>query len=447
MASLRGRLNSGILIVATVLFIALLLLESFFIQRITQFHISTRLEHDTETLLLAVQADSGKDENQLLSLNNDKLHPIYLRPFSGHYFLIKTETQRIRSRSLWDEDMSLPGNLETLPALITLQGPKQESLLVYIDQFSVQGKPVTIATAESLAMITPMIREAQYWSALAAGVLVLVFVTLQYHWVKTSLTPLETLKQQLQSLQQGKLQQLSEPKRFTELKPLIIELNEIITALELRIKRSREATGNLTHALKTPIATLQQLCESYAEDNPELTQAISTQLQVIKQRLESELKRARIAGSKGPRTTLNIRDEIIELVSVLKRIHNEKNLSININIKTDLGYPCDRQDFLELTGNLLDNAFKWAEQQVSVTVLSDTGYLELIVEDDGPGCPPSALSQLAERGKRLDERLPGHGLGLSIANDIVKQYHGALSFSLNPEGGLKVQATLRHAPK
>jgi signal transduction histidine kinase len=100
---------------------------------------------------------------------------------------------------------------------------------------------------------------------------------------------------------------------------------------------------------------------------------------------------------------------------------------------------------LELFGNLLDNACKWARTRVRVMVVPgpDTARLTFSVEDDGPGVPPELLDCLGTAGLRVDESRPGHGLGLAIVGDIVAQYSGTVRFERGRVlGGLRVDVEL-----
>ncbi|MFN9173304.1 MAG: ATP-binding protein, partial [Synechocystis sp.] len=96
----------------------------------------------------------------------------------------------------------------------------------------------------------------------------------------------------------------------------------------------------------------------------------------------------------------------------------------------------DREDFLEVLGNLVDNACKWARGHIQITVTFDNG-LVMIVADDGPGCPEQEIPFLPQRGFRVDQHVSGHGLGLAIIQDIVEFYNGNLIISRSPDlGGL-----------
>jgi K+-sensing histidine kinase KdpD len=95
----------------------------------------------------------------------------------------------------------------------------------------------------------------------------------------------------------------------------------------------------------------------------------------------------------------------------------------------------------------LDNACKWAHHQVRVTIQGQSG-LDVVVEDDDPGCPSAVLRQLAERGVRIDESTPGYGLGLAIVKDIVEQYSADISFGRSRQlSGFEICVTLANAGK
>lgn len=79
------------------------------------------------------------------------------------------------------------------------------------------------------------------------------------------------------------------------------------------------------------------------------------------------------------------------------------------------------------------------------TLTGNPDGLSIDIEDDGPGIEDPEVAQLSRRGVRLDESTPGHGLGLSIANEIVDHYGGQMRFLRSADlGGLKVALRLPH---
>ena len=91
----------------------------------------------------------------------------------------------------------------------------------------------------------------------------------------------------------------------------------------------------------------------------------------------------------------------------------------------------------------MDNACKWAEGEVTVTVaLGKPGRLLVVVSDSGPGLNDDQKQRVIERGERLDQSKPGSGLGLGIVKEIASLYGGKLELNRAPAGGLSVALDL-----
>ena len=176
--------------------------------------------------------------------------------------------------------------------------------------------------------------------------------------------------------------------------------------------------------------------------HPSVKERLVRQVDTIRVLMERELKRARLAGGGVWGRSFDPATEIPPLLDALKSIYRDKRLEIDSRIPAGMLFPVDRQDMLELLGNLLDNACKWAHRCVLLTVEQASG-LSMVVEDDGPGCPAEELEQLAQRGVRIDESASGHGLGLAIVRDVVENYGGSLRFGRSAElGGFMVRVWL-----
>ena len=119
---------------------------------------------------------------------------------------------------------------------------------------------------------------------------------------------------------------------------------------------------------------------------------------------------------------------------------------IHVDVPEGILFRGDTGDFLELAGNLLDNACKWCKSKVSlqIKVLGDaeSGAMRLTVDDDGPGIPEEAREQLLERGMRLDEKAPGHGIGLAVVKDIAASYGGDVRIAESEMGGARISVTV-----
>ena len=130
--------------------------------------------------------------------------------------------------------------------------------------------------------------------------------------------------------------------------------------------------------------------------------------------------------------------------SLLERVFQDKNLTIDWRAPEELEFRGERQDLQEVAGNILENACKWCRARVraSAEPAPGTGTFQLIVEDDGPGLPEDRREEVLKRGARLDESAPGSGLGLSIVEELARAYGGRVELGRSALGGLKVEVWL-----
>lgn len=439
MRSLQARLAIGLMVSLVMLFTLEWLIVRMSIQTLTDEYVASRLEHATTSLMALLTFDTG--DRPVLDVSH--LGPLYRRPFSGHYFYLRTSSGHImRSRSLWDNDLEIPSLSTGATARVHTVGPKGQQLLVLVSSFRKQGHTVTVAVAEDLAPLGQELWKFEARYILASIAILALLITIQVLIVRFGLLPLSRVCQDITRLEQGKIDQLGEAVP-TEVRPLVIEMNRLLRVLDQRLKRSRNALGNLAHALKTPLTLVMQLAERKdMQAVPEVRKQLIEHTTVLRQRLERELRRARLADAATYRRRLRLAEEIPHLVSVLQNIYREKRLDIECRVPPQAVFVGDREDFLELLGNLLDNACQWAHQKVILT-LQELSDLTMVIEDDGPGCPPEVLKQLAHRGVRVDENTPGHGLGLAIVKDVVDQYGGDIRFGHSHQlGGFQVCVTL-----
>nr|WP_301299854.1 sensor histidine kinase [Pseudomonas laurylsulfativorans] len=395
-----------------------------------QRYLEAGLRNDSENLLAAlVRGPQG------LQLDERRLSPAYQRPFSGHYFRIDFTDGHWRSRSLWDQELPTldrPGLHDNLQL-----GPEGQQLLMLRTDYRRLGLPISISVAEDYTPIRESFRRMQQLG-LGLGVAgLLLILLLQRITVRRALRPLEKTREQIAQLQQGQRSQLDD-RVPVELEPLVAQINHLLAHTEDSLKRSRNALGNLGHALKTPLAVLLSLASSEQLDaHPQLRKVLKEQLQQVEQRLNRELNRARLSGDALPGALFDCDAELPGLLATLNMIHGE-HLALSYRAPAGLQLPWDREDLLELLGNLLDNACKWADAEVRVSVAENAQGFELSVEDDGPGIPEERRDQVFSRGTRLDEQTEGHGLGLGIVRDIVDSWGGQLVLLDSEWGGLKV---------
>ncbi len=430
MRSLSARLALSLVLSLATFFVIQSILVNIESRRMAEEVIVSRLEHDMEEILAALSVHGGG-----FSIDMRRVPTIYRRPFSGHYFQLRIGTGKpVRSRSLWDE------HLEVGKAGITsgLEGPMGQSLLVLSRSFVVHGRQVLLSVAEDISRQRVLARLFQRRLLLLSLVALLLLLGVQIWVVRRSLRPLAGLKGELRRLERGEIRALQQQVP-TEIRPLVNEVNHLLVVLRQRLSRSRHAMGNLAHALKTPLTRMLQILDQRPTRAGQ--RALVDLVQNIEQRVEKELSRARMAGQTPggfwPEPARDIRD----LVATLEAVYQRHGI-VALDIQEGIHVTADREDMLELMGNLFDNACKWAKSQVRLCV-SGKGGLSIIVEDDGPGLNAARQGEVLQRGARMDESKQGHGLGLAIVREIVALYNGTLQMGRSTSlGGLCVSVHL-----
>jgi len=432
MPSIQARLASGLLISLALLLIGQWLVVERSIDNLSQQYIASRMLHSSDLLVAAVTLNG----NDVVFAEN-RIDPVYHKPFSGFYYALKVAGKEYRSRSLWDESLPIADLTAGVSHTSQHVGPQQQQLLVLNSAYKKKNLTLQITVAEDISGINRDISLMLKSHAIFSLAILLVLMLLQVMIIRKALNPLEKARQQLVDLENGLIQKLDE-KVPREIFALVHEINLRITAYQQRLERSRRATGNLAHALKRPLTLLSQMAEgNESVDEHTLLENVKHYSQEIQYTIDRELTRARMAGTSMGAKQIDARIETESLIKLLQSMYSSKALNFDFSAKQDCPAKIEREDFHELMGNILDNACKWAQHTVNVTIDCTQG-LRLQVEDDGPGIPDAQQKQILLRGSRLDEQVTGHGLGLSIVKDIVDQYQGNISLDVSPTlGGLK----------
>ncbi|NBC46694.1 MAG: ATP-binding protein [Gammaproteobacteria bacterium] len=469
MRSLEARLHLGLGISLTLVIATAWWLGHAALHRSTEAYVLSRLQHDAEALLGTLsQRDPGPLASAGAGPPPDELGPIYRQPFSGHYYeIIGAEGTRRLSRSLWDQRLAA----EPLPAGRVTDsetlGPLDQRLLVRSAGYRLGDGVVTIAVAEDL---NPLLVELQVFerlfAVLAIGGLVLMLLV-QRLIVRRALRQLQPIYRDIEALERGTAERITEAVPL-EILPLVRKFNALLAVYGQRLERSRNAAGNLAHALKTPLNLLLQQLERLGDARdpaqlepqrqPEIEpqrqpgielqrQRCLEQVQRVQALVERELKRARIAGGVRPGSAFDADADLPVLIELLERMHADKGVTIRCDTRVTAPLMVDREDMLELIGNLLENACKWAKSHVQCRLDRGAEGLLLSVDDDGQGCSEAELAAIGARGVRVDERMDGHGLGLSIVREILDLYHGRLTLGRSPSlGGFRASVELPLSP-
>jgi len=307
-------------------------------------------------------------------------------------------------------------------------------------------KPYVFHVAASLdsfhAQIAAFRRQLFGWFA-AVAIIMLFAISLV---LRSVLRPLRQVEEEISAIENAERQSLST--NFpTELQGVARNMNLLIGSERARSDRYRQTLDNLAHSLKTPLAAMRALLnDSIAPGSgrDRLEAAIERMNDIVRYQLR---KPASLVGDRIGLAPVAINEELTRLVDGLRKVYRDKEPAITVEVEEGAEFRGDRGDFIEVAGNLLDNACKWCRYEVQVRVTAATHVdgrsgIRLTVADDGPGIPQEAGDMLLERGMRLDESAPGHGIGLAVVKDIAASYGGDVRIARAELGGAEVSVSL-----
>jgi signal transduction histidine kinase len=276
--------------------------------------------------------------------------------------------------------------------------------------------------------------------AISLAVLGLALVLAIVLQVRLGLRPLERLRQAVADVRTGRSERVPAEQPL-EILPLVSELNGLLEQNAANLERARRHVANLAHGLKTPLATL---AIALSERGRDATAELHSLVLLMERRIRHHLGRARAAALSGPtRAQTLIAPHIDDVGNVLGKIYADKRIAFAQNVPRDLAVACEQQDFDEMLGNLLDNAFRWARNKVEIHALHDDGRtVSIVIEDDGPGLRQDQIPQVLRAGERIDESAPGFGFGLPITRELAELYGGELNLDPSVLGGLRVMLRL-----
>lgn len=443
---LRLLLGAAVWIVLALVIAGLILAELF--ARHVEDRFVVELGHHLDQLAASLRIDAaGKPE-----LARPLPDPRLSRPLSGLYWQV-AEGGRVvlRSRSLWDHTLAVPMDAadEGRVHEWRIAGPEHQSLYVLERSLLLPEGPesVQVVVAEDLGQLDAALQSFHRTLALSLVVLGAALIVAAVVQVALGLRPLAWLRDELAEIRSGRRRRFQRPMP-SEVQPLIDDLNALLDHAEEVVERARLQAGNLAHGLKTNLAVLANEAERLAgpdsrREDAEVARLMLSQVATMRRHIDHHMARARAAASRGlPGAGADVADCASALVRVMRKVHAGRDLTISADVPAGLTFAGDRQDLEEMLGNLLDNACKWAKRSVAVTATREGEQLIIAVEDDGVGLTESQMAFVLSPGIRLDESIPGSGLGLGVVRDLVASYGGELILLKSSEtGGL--HASLR----
>lgn len=433
---------------ALALLIAAVVFVSLFRQSVERTF-DDRLNSLLSALVGATVSEDGLDTSTAELIGE----PRFSLPQSGWYWQIRdggSGDVLAASFSLFGDrlpELDVPPEEADEPRVLELRGPNDTRLRALERRISLaDGRSYAVLVAGNADDLAQDVARFGTIVGLTLGALAILLALGMALLIRFGLSPLRDVRRALRRVRQGEAAQL-EGAFPAEIAPLVADLNALLTSNREIVERARTHVGNLAHALKTPLAVLQN--EARDVTHP-LSAKVAEQVALMRDQVGHHLDRARMAAQANVIGAVTPVAPVVEgLVRVMRKIHQDRAIEMAVELQPGLRFRGERHDLEEMLGNLLDNACKWGEGSVRVTVAAKPDrrrpMLVATVDDDGAGLDDLGIEAALARGGRLDESKPGSGLGLSIVMELASVYGGGLSLRRSPLGGLSAELVLPSA--
>lgn len=434
--SLTTRINLS----AAIVLLSFICLTAFALERAFFESTESALRDTMSSQLFALMA-AAEVENQRVMMPSNELDALLGLPSSGIYATISNSAGKI----LWQSSSSLGVTLPKPPLL--KQGEKTFNksyvddngfyLTAYTVLWTTQAGSVelTFSVFTDLRSFDRQInryRTTLWGWLIAMAALLLCSQAIILRW---GLAPLRKVGIELNRIETGKQQQI-EAQYPQEIERLTDNINLLLEQERQQKIRYRDAMGNLAHSLKTPLAVLQVSLQTDDQQQDKLT--MQEQLNRMDAIVKYQLQWAVTAGDTILGASVNLLSTINRLLNSLQKVYAGKAIAVQVTVDSRLIFRGDEGDLMEVLGNLLENAFKWSNQQIVIKAEQTKNHLLISIDDDGIGINPEKADVLLQRGVRADQATAGHGIGLSIVKNIVQAYGGQLTLTKSHLGGVRV---------
>lgn len=448
-----GSLKQRLAVLAGLVLIAALFAAELGLTHLFRLHVEKReqaelTDHFNQLVINLQVSQAGKPK-----LSRDLSNPRFAKPLGGLYWQIFDPHGKslLKSRSMWEfsfkaDQLTSAGPILRHNKIDADEGNRAFAVyqIVSLDTATGKHQYLLVVGVDNEEIQTAVADFSQELGWSLAG-LALVLITMLFVQIYIGLLPLERLRREIVQLQEGQRQQLT-GNYPREVLPVISEINDFIREREETAIKARERAANLAHGFKTPLTVLsgevRKLEEKKQQDH---AIAIRMQIATMNRFVERELTRAKLqAVSSRKHEKTNISAAVGKVIDTLDQLPTTGAITWQVDIPQSLDVQMERSDFMEVCGNLLENAVKWSQKNIAVRAEIEKNNVAIIeIYDDGPGVEPEKWEAIFRRGNRLDSATPGSGLGLAIVDDIMKTYGGVLSPFQSPLGGLGIRLMFR----
>ena len=306
------------------------------------------------------------------------------------------------------------------------------------------GKPLLIRLAYSTEPIRASLLESIGLLLLAMPLALIAAGFAGYRVAGQALNPLEQMARQTEQITAKRLnERIPVDNPNDELGHMARVLNGLLVRLGESFEKLQHFTSDVSHELRTPLAAMRSVGEvglqedhstdkyrdiigSMLEEVARLTSMIDTLLTIA---------HADSGAIELQRSVFPMMDLVQESVGIVGVLAEDKKQTISIVGDNHISVLADRSFLRMAVINLLDNAVKYSPSGSTVRLIlsasGQTEFVQLAIEDEGPGIPEGKTSRVFDRFYRVDEGRTrdagGAGLGLAIAKWAVEAHDGTIS--------------------
>jgi len=424
--SFRLLLSAGFILTAFFALVAFVLEQGF--RESAEQALKEKLQVHIYSLISVAELTEALE----LSMPATLREPRFSNPGSGLYASI-TQVNNIfvwRSVSAIGMDFSSPVPLEAGESAFVKDGRGHLVLHYAVIWENKSGfeQYYIFSVAESESAISQQVESFRLTLRTWLFFTALLLVVIQFLVLRWSLKPLRIIVTDLESIEAGKKTRL-DGEYPAELKGLAGNLNALVSSERAHLERYRNTLADLAHSLKTPLAILRGCIEPEVVNKKGVAEQISRMNEIV----EYQLQKAAAKGQKKLTGKVDVSQVLEKIIFSLEKVYIDKAIIFSFDHEESCFMYCEEGDVYEIAGNLLDNAAKWCEKNISISLIQlkrevdvDFSFV-LQIEDDGPGIPKEKLDDILQRGVRADENIHGHGIGMAVVNELTMLLGGKLS--------------------
>lgn len=435
MKSLRSRL----ILTASLVLTFFILIAGYTLDRAFYESAEASLQENMNTQLTLLLAGTEVENPNDIDMPSRLLETKFSLPSSGLYAMIVNEKGKLLWKSLSTVGVTLPAPIIVPPGEQRLQRIKLKDQEFYLKSYGIQWftetdkVPLTFNIVTDLSEFNRQIykyRQTLWGWLIGLAAILLVAQVLILIW---GLKPLKHVVTELNAIESGDQDRIAR-EYPTEILRLTDNINGLLEHEHTQQTRYRNALADLAHSLKTPLAVLNGALQEMKEEHQK--QNLQEQIQRMDHIIGHQLQRAATAGSSPIRKSIEVEPLIGKITRALDKVYHDKQIQFDIHLPDNLNVRVDEGDIMEVMGNILDNACKFCEQRVRINSTVRNKRAMFTIADDGPGIKESEIEHILQRGGRMDQSVPGQGIGLSVVMDIVTAYNSELTITHSDLGGV-----------